>query len=145
MPPLRERREDIPLLAEWFLDKFAAANSRAARGFTPECMDLFKRYPWPGNVRELEHAVERGVILMHGEYLDVPVLPTALQRWAEQQTGLPPEPEAPATLKDAERALILKTLEETGGNRSEAAKYLGIARKTLYRNMERLGMSPEES
>ena len=142
-PPLRERQGDIALLAEWFLEKFAAENNRAARGLTPECLDLFNRYPWPGNVRELEHAVERGVILMRGEYLDVSVLPTALQRWAAQhegEGGPAAASAAPATLKEAERALILKTLEETGGNRSEAARRLQITRKTLLNKLKSYGV-----
>jgi len=93
-------------------------------------MDLLNRYPWPGNVRELENSIERGVILMRGEYLDVSVLPLALQRWAGDNAPTA-ENEEPATLKDAERLLIIRTLEETGGNRSEAARRLQITRKTL--------------
>jgi len=130
IPALRERHGDVPLLAEYFLKRFAGKNKRQVTGITPECMDLLIRYPWPGNVRELENAIERGVILMRGEYLDVGVLPLALQRWAGENkpTG---GSEEPATLKDAERALIMKTLEETGGNRSEAARRLQVTRKTL--------------
>ena len=71
VPPLRERQSDIPLLAEYFLRLFAEKNNRQVVGITPECMDLLTRYPWPGNVRELENSIERGVILMRGEYLDV--------------------------------------------------------------------------
>lgn len=134
VPPLRERQGDIPLLTGFFVERFARQNNREIRGLTPECMDLFNRYPWPGNVRELEHAIERGVILMRGEYLDVSVLPTALQRWG----GLHPAgtDEKPATLREAEKVLILKTLEETGGNRSEAARRLQITRKTLLNKLK---------
>ena len=130
IPALRDRQGDVPLLADFFLKRFAEKNRRHVKGITPECMDLLSRYPWPGNVRELENAIERGVILMRGEYLDVGVLPLALQRWAGEnvQAG---ESEEPATLKDAERLLIIRTLEETGGNRSEAARRLQITRKTL--------------
>ncbi len=134
VPPLRERHGDIPLLTAFFVERFARRNNRETRGLTPECMDLFNRYPWPGNVRELEHAIERGVILMRGDYLDVSVLPTALQRWG----GLHPEcaAERPGTLKEAEKLLILKTLEETGGNRSETARRLQITRKTLLNKLK---------
>ncbi|MGI6639379.1 MAG: sigma-54-dependent transcriptional regulator [Desulfobulbus sp.] len=134
VPPLRERRGDVPLLTSYFVQKFANQNKREVKGLTPDCMDLFNRYPWPGNVRELEHAIERGVILMRGDYLDDSVLPLALQRWA----GLHGEEndEEPATLKEAEKALILKTLEETGGNRSEAARRLQITRKTLFNKLK---------
>ncbi|MDO5675191.1 MAG: sigma-54 dependent transcriptional regulator [bacterium] len=134
VPPLRERQGDIPLLTNYFVDKFARQNKREVKGFTPDCMDLFNRYPWPGNVRELEHAIERGVILMRGDYLDISVLPMALQRWAGLYEEVPVE--EPATLKEAEKALILKTLEETGGNRSEAARRLEITRKTLLNKLK---------
>ncbi|NLZ16486.1 MAG: sigma-54-dependent Fis family transcriptional regulator [Desulfobulbaceae bacterium] len=134
VPPLRERQGDVPLLTTYFVEKFADMNKRQVKGLTPDCMDLFIRYPWPGNVREMEHAVERGVILMRGDYLDVSVLPMALQRWAglNQEAAV----EEPATLKEAEKMLILKTLEETGGNRSEAARRLQITRKTLLNKLK---------
>ncbi|HER62773.1 MAG TPA: two-component system response regulator, partial [Desulfobacteraceae bacterium] len=130
VPPLRERHGDIPLLAQHFIRIFAERNKRQVAGITPECMDLLVRYPWPGNVRELENSIERGVILMRGEYLDVGIMPLALQRWAGENVSAE-QPDEPATLKDAERILIVKTLEETGGNRSEAARRLQITRKTL--------------
>ncbi|MFZ5798473.1 MAG: sigma-54-dependent Fis family transcriptional regulator [Desulfobulbus sp.] len=131
MPALRDRQGDVPLLADYFLKRFAEKNRRQVKGITPECMDLLTRYPWPGNVRELENSIERGVILMRGEYLDVGGLPLALQRWAGDNAMPPGESEEPATLRDAERLLIVKTLEETGGNRSETARRLQITRKTL--------------
>ena len=135
VPPLKERHGDVPLLAEHFLKFFAAKNNRDVVGITPECMDLLVRYPWPGNVRELENSIERGVILMRGEYLDVGTMPLALQRWAGDNV-VDDELGEPATLKDAERMLILKTLEETGGNRSEAARRLQITRKTLLNKIK---------
>ncbi len=135
IPPLRKRHGDIPLLSDHFLQHFARQNKRDVAGITPECMDLLIRYPWPGNVRELENAIERGVILMRGEYLDVGILPLAVQRWGSENVSSG-EADAPATLKDAERALIVKTLEETGGNRSEAARRLQITRKTLLNKIK---------
>ncbi len=138
VPPLREREGDIPQLADFFLHRFAERNKRTVQGITPECMDVLNRYSWPGNVRELENAIERGVILMRGEYLDVAGLPIAIQRWS----GLNPkqETEQPATLKEAERLLIVKTLEETSGNRSEAARRLQITRKTLLNKLKKYGI-----
>ncbi|MEA2113983.1 MAG: sigma-54 dependent transcriptional regulator [Thermodesulfobacteriota bacterium] len=138
VPPLRDREGDVPLLAEFFLHRFAKRNKRVVQGITPECMDLLNRYPWPGNVRELENAIERGVILMRGEYLDVAGMPIAIQRWAGKNPKQ--EVERPATLKEAERLLILKTLEETDGNRSEAARRLQITRKTLLNKLKRYGV-----
>lgn len=135
VPPLRERHGDIPQLADYFQKKYAKKNKRTVVGITPECMDLLVRYPWPGNVRELENSIERGVILMRGEYLDVGVMPLALQRWADEHAEVEIQ-EEPATLKDAERILIIKTLEETGGNRSEAARRLQITRKTLLNKIK---------
>ncbi len=134
IPPLRERSGDIPLLADFFLKRYAEKNNRQVKAITPECMDVLNRYPWPGNVLELENAIERGVILMRGEYLDTAGLPLPIQRWAGKNRV--PEPSRPATLKEAERALILRTLEETGGNRSEAARRLQITRKTLLNKLK---------
>jgi two-component system response regulator HydG len=134
VPALRERKGDIPLLSEYFFKSFAEKNNRQVAGITPECMDVLGRYPWPGNVRELENAIERGVILMRGEYLDIGGLPLTIQRWADKNA--PEETAEPATLKEAEKALILKTLEETGGNRSEAARRLQITRKTLLNKLK---------
>ncbi len=142
VPSLSDREGDVPLLADFFLRRFAEQNRRQVQGITPECMDVMNRYPWPGNVRELENAIERGVILMRGEYLDVAGLPIAIQRWA----GLNPKEEKaePATLKEAERLLIAKTLEETGGNRSEAARRLQITRKTLLNKVKRYGLDQKK-
>ncbi len=129
VPALCDRQGDIPLLSDYFFNSFAEKNNRQVAGITPECMDILNRYPWPGNVRELENSIERGVILMRGEYLDTDGLPMAIQRWADSHE--PADVPEPSTLKEAEKALILKTLEETGGNRSEAARRLQITRKTL--------------
>jgi two-component system, NtrC family, response regulator HydG len=139
VPPLRERQGDIPLLANYFFRSFAQKNGRQVSGITPECMDVLIRYSWPGNVRELEHSIERGVILMRGEYLDMTAMPQAIQRWAG--TNAPKGVEEPSTLKEAEKILILKTLEETGGNRSEAARRLQITRKTLLNKLKSYNIS----
>lgn len=139
VPPLRERQGDIPLLANYFFRSFAEKNGRSVNGITPECMDVLNRYPWPGNVRELEHSIERGVILMRGDYLDLSALPVAIQRWAGMNASK--EVEEPSTLKEAEKILILKTLEETGGNRSEAARRLQITRKTLLNKIKSYNIS----
>ena len=142
VPPLRERRGDISLLADHFLQHFAERNRRKVAGITPRCMDILIHYPWPGNVRELENAMERGVILMRGDYLDVDSLPITVRKWADQEydgsgTGGPPTGVLPASLEEAEKLVILKALEETGGNKSEAARRLGITRKTLLNKLNK--------
>ena len=138
VPPLRERREDIPLLVAHFVRKFAEKNRRTVDTVTPRCMELLVSYGWPGNVRELENAIERGVILMRGDQLSEKSLPLPIQRQEAAGGGLIAPP---ASLQEAERLLILQTLEETGGNKSEAARRLGITRKTLQNKLQRYDLS----
>jgi two-component system response regulator HydG len=129
VPPLRDRRGDIPELVEYFARKFAEKNRRALDRITSECMELLSRYNWPGNVRELENAVERGIILMRGTELTEKSLPLSIQK--QPPAFDDPDPAQPLSLFDAEKQLILKTLIDTGGNKSEAARRLGITPKTL--------------
>jgi len=135
VPPLREREEDIASLVEHFSEKFARKNNRPLDGITSECMDLLTRYPWPGNVRELENAVERGIILMRGTELTEKSLPLTIQNQIAKRTF--GEAGEPVSLFDAEKQLILKTIEKTEGNKSEAARRLGITRKTLQNKLNR--------
>jgi len=135
VPPLRDRGTDIPLLVDHFVTRFAEKNSRTVESVTPECMRVLCSYPWPGNVRELENAIERGVILMRGEQLTEKSLPLQVQKVLNRDSGV--EGSRSATLQDAEKALILKTLEETNGNKSEAARRLGITRKTLQNKLQK--------
>ncbi len=136
VPPLRERRGDIPLLTMHFVRKFAEKNHRLVEAVTPECMSLLTAYNWPGNVRELENAIERGVILMRGEQLSEKSLPLAIQNWQKKEGGVV-DGTLPASLQEAERLLILQTLKETDGNKSEAARRLGITRKTLHNKLQK--------
>ena len=143
VPPLRERREDIPLLAQHFLKLFAERNRKTLQGFTPRAMDRLLRYPWPGNVRELMNTVERGVVLTRADVLDeedvAPVLETETgQVPAEQASGSAEGTDT--SLESVEKATILKTLEESGGNKSEAARRLGITRRTLHLKLKKYGM-----
>ncbi len=136
VPPLRDRAEDIPLLAMHFLRKFAEANRKTAKGFTPQAMDLLLKHDWPGNVRELENAVERAVVLMPGDFVTERELPLGVvQAYAPQE--LEPGPAAIQPLEAVEREAILAALEVTGGNKTEAAKQLGITRKTLLAKLQR--------
>jgi len=135
VPPLRDRREDIPLLVKHFVEKFAEKNRRTVESITPVCMDMLCRYPWPGNVRELENAIERGVILMRGDQLTEKSLPLTIQR--QDENAADSFEERPASLFEAEKNMILQTLAETSGNKSEAARRLGITRKTLQNKLHK--------
>ena len=145
VPSLRERREDIPVLATAFLERFALANRKEIKGFTPQAMDALLKYSWPGNVRELENAVERAAILCLGEYISERELPMAVSSapknndaptLAELQGAAGEEPIS-MTLDEMERAAILRTLQDTGDNKSEAARRLGITRATLHNKLRR--------
>ncbi len=138
VPPLRERREDIPLLAQRFLETFSERNRKTIKGFTPQAMDRLLKYPWPGNVRELMNMVERAVVLSRSEYLDEADLSPALREPVPEKT--PPEELGSLPLEDVERATILRTLEQAGGNKSEAARRLGITRRTLHQKLKKYGV-----
>ncbi|HFZ8996803.1 TPA: sigma-54-dependent response regulator transcription factor ZraR [Citrobacter freundii] len=132
-PPLRQRRQDIPLLAEHFLQRFAARNRKTVKGFTPQAMDLLIHYDWPGNIRELENAIERAVVLLTGEYIAERELPLSVSTAPiKVQNGGPIQP-----LVEVEKEVILAALEKTGGNKTEAARQLGITRKTLLAKLSR--------
>lgn len=141
LPPLRERREDIPLLAQHFLAHFAEINRKAIKGFTPQAMDRLLRYDWPGNVRELMNAVERGVVLSRSERLDETDLPLlAADEDSSGRMQMPSPAAGEASLGEMEKATILKTLEAAEGNKSEAARRLGITRRTLHQKLKKWGM-----
>jgi DNA-binding NtrC family response regulator len=131
MPALRDRRSDVPLLANHFLQRFAAENGRKLTGFTEEAMTRMIGYDWPGNVRELENAVERAVVMASGAQVEASHLPAAIVP-APVASAIPPIPGS--TLEELERYAILKTLEATGGSTSKAAHVLGISvRKIQYK------------
>jgi two-component system response regulator HydG len=145
LPALRQRREDIPLMAQHFLKRFADQNKKAIKGFTPGAMDRLIRYSWPGNVRELMNAVERAVVLARSELLDTVDFPLIGQdgdsppRKDSGAERLPLSGDMP--LEQVERAAILSTLEAAGGNKSEAARRLGITRKTLHKKLKAYGLT----
>jgi two-component system response regulator HydG len=141
VPPLRERREDIPLLARQFLDGFARQNRKTLKGFTPQAMSRLVAHGWPGNVRELMNAMERAVVLATGDFLSEADFPTAVgSRAAEPPAEDPLETVGSVPLEAVEKATILKTLEASGGNKSEAARRLGITRRTLHKRLKRYGV-----
>jgi two-component system response regulator HydG len=141
MPPLRERREDIPLLAQHFLEMFSEKNRKQIKGFTPQAMDRLLKYDWPGNVRELMNGVERAVVLSRSEYLDEEGLPMILKDASLSGEILPKDVIlADMPLDEVEKATVLKTLELAGGNKSEAARRLGITRRTLHKKLKMYGV-----
>ncbi len=143
VPLLRARKDDIPLLAQHFLSTFAEKNRKQIKGFTPQAMDQLLKYDWPGNVRELMNAVERAVVLSRSEYLEQD-LPLVIKDVLLDEKKSPSRYAVPADLplEDVEKTTILKTLESTDGNKSEAARRLGITRKTLHKKLKKYGMMP---
>ncbi|MBW5931998.1 sigma-54-dependent response regulator transcription factor ZraR [Klebsiella grimontii] len=135
MPPLRHRREDIPPLARYFLQRYAERNRKVVQGFTPQAMDLLIHYAWPGNIRELENAVERAVVLLTGEYISERELPLAIA--GTPVADAPHGDDSIQPLVEVEKEAILAALERTGGNKTEAARRLGITRKTLLAKLSR--------
>ena len=134
IPPLRERGNDIILLAEYFLNRYARKYKKEIRGLTREAKNKLLKYAWPGNVRELQHAVERAVILGEGSLLKPENFPfhTIERRKKEEDEIL--------NLEQLERQTVEKALRLSQGNMTRAAEYLGITRFALYRKLEKLGL-----
>ena len=143
LPPLRERREDIPLLAIHFLEIYKKRSGKNITGVTEKALARLRRYDWPGNVRELENAIERAVIITQGLMITVDDLPDGV-RGAESETDARKsvEVEIGATMDEVERRLILETLAYTRGDKSRTAQILGIGRKTLYRKLQQYNSEP---
>lgn len=139
IPPLRERTEDIPLLAQHFLEKYLKKNRRKLKGFAPSTMDALIKSPWPGNVRELENVIERAVILCMGSYIAIEDLPPALAAGLKKMSAPFPEQMnlAGRSLENIESQAIRDTLQQTRGNKTEAAKVLNITRTTLNNKIKK--------
>lgn len=133
MPPLRQRREDVPLLIRHFVNIFAKRMNKRVEVIPLEIIDTLARYPWPGNIRELENFIERAVILTQGQVLRAPIHELLQQ---DDESGM-----EPIALRDAERAHIAKILRECNGVIGTAAVRLGLPRSTLFYKMRRLGIS----
>jgi two-component system response regulator HydG len=142
LPPLRERREDVPLLAATFLCGFAERNRRQVTGFSDVALQALAGHDWPGNVRELQHAIERAVVLCRGEVVQFEDLPDAVRNAAP---GRPAPPSGVLTiaigtpLEEIERIVIRETLRQTRGDKNLAAQLLRVAPRTIYRKLDRDG------
>ena len=142
-PPLRDRLDDVPLLALNFLSEFAIENTKAITDFTAEALEAMIRYNWPGNVRELRTAVEHAVVLSKSEMIQLTDLPHSVQSRGVIQSEVQlsqPIIEKGVTLEEAEKQLIVRTIKECRGNRTAAAKKVGISRRTLHRKLHRYGL-----
>jgi len=143
VPPLRERSEDIPLMAQTFLKTFAESNSKIIKGFTPQAMKELVSYPWPGNVRELMNTVERAVVLSRTDTVDEDDLiftmadQAAFHDESSQSRKNPSANGGNLSLEEVEKQKVLEELENCRGNKSEAARRLGITRKTLRKKLEK--------
>ncbi len=137
LPPLRDRRGDIPLLARAFLSDFAQENNKPVSEFTPEALDLLMNYSWPGNVRELRTAIEHAVVLSRAEKISPRDLPGSVRAGVAEGATDPQRvlTRPDLTVKEAEKQLIMRALKETKGNRTLAAQKLGMSRRTLHRKL----------
>ncbi len=151
LAPLRERREDIPILAQMFLERYSQETGKELQQFDQEVVKLFLSYPWPGNVRELQHAVEHAAIFAQGPWVTLSDLPDDIVKpqISPVSPGQPAEEilekdsnsiviSVGTTLEEAELEIIRKTLEMVGGNKEEAARVLGLSRSSLYRRLPKL-------
>ena len=142
VPPLRERKEDIDLLAASFLETFNSEDKRKIEGFTPAAKKALLSYSWPGNIRELKNAIESAVVLARGKNIDKDDLP---QQVRDSGSGARISFDLPITLDEAERRLILETISYAKGNKTKAAELLGIGRKTISRRMQDLKIEEDEN
>lgn len=137
LPPLRERMEDVPLLAQHFIDRLSRIKGKDITGLTSEALSAFMAYDWPGNIRELENTIEHAFILCRGGLIDIPHLPEPLKAGSSldvsQQGG---------TLAGIEARVIMETLARNGGKKLATARELGINKTTLWRKLKRLGLNP---
>jgi len=150
LPPLRERQEDLPVLLDHFLHVFARENGKELAGFATEALGLLIAYGWPGNVRELRNCVERMVVMARGDRLTLKDVPADIRNAVGTALSLDreaplPDPEQGAgdvslDIDTNERSLVMRALKQTGGNRTEAARILGISRRTLHRKLHTYGL-----
>ena len=141
MPPLRERKEDVPLMLDAFAREFAAESAKKFGGFSERALDILLAYDWPGNVRELRNCVERMVVMSRDPVLGEESIPAHIREAVAPGSASRPVAVSSLNLEENEKALIIKALEETNGNRTKAADLLGISRRTMHRKLHQYGLS----
>jgi DNA-binding NtrC family response regulator len=144
LPPLRERKEDLPLLIQSFINEFNARNQKAVAGVDHEAMRLLEQHTWPGNVRELRNVIERATILAPGQFIESKHLPPVVEGDAPASREAPMALAAGITVEEAERRLIMMTLAHTRDNKTRAAEILGISLKTLHNKLNKLRLRPKK-
>ena len=137
LPPLRERRGDVPLLAAFFIDRFNTEFRKKVRGLSPAATQMLEQYAWPGNVRELRNAIERAMLLTDGDRLEASDFTTLTRTVSPVQFKLPPEG---VNIEDVERQLLVQALERSKGNQTQAAQLLGINRDQVRYRIEKFGL-----
>jgi DNA-binding NtrC family response regulator len=140
VPPLRERVADLPKLTRSLVRTYAAKHGREVDAVSPEVVSLLSDYDFPGNVRELANAIERAVIFVSGKQIEVADLPSAMRASVSAQR----QQRQPRSLAEVEADYLQETLSTTGGNKTAAARILGISRKNLYERLERLAKGSEK-
>lgn len=142
IPPLRERKEDLPLLVSFLLGRLGEKNRKAVRTVTPAFLEALSRYDWPGNVRELENVLERALILARSDTLGPDLLPPMITGAAAPAPEMEPaQHQSPASLEEAEKLAIIRALEENGGHRERTADALGVSRRTLQYKLKKFGLT----
>ena len=136
LPPLRERRDDVPLLVATFNRQYSEENNVPVREITQEAINLLMAYDWPGNVRELRNALEQMVVLARGDRLTVRDIPAPIRTGADLTKISVVRPGVTMTVEEAERQLIVQALKETNGNRTKAADKIGMSRRTVHRKLK---------
>lgn len=149
VPPLRDRKEDIPLLSSYFIAKYSKKYNKQVTGVTPEVIDIFLGYDWPGNVRELENVIARSIIVANASRIVKDNLPTSILKSISTEIGVRVPPDdvvpLPQLIEGIEKEAIIKALQKTGGNKSMAAKLLGISRKSLINKIRQYAITSEDT
>ncbi len=141
LPPLRERREDIPLLTDHFLTLFNQSYHKSIEGISQDVLKIFMIYPWPGNVRELQHAIEHAFVLCSSPTITLEDLPAELRDYSPREVSGPADRPKISALKSPD---ILQALVKTGWNKAKAARLLGISRPTLYQLIQQHQLRPSD-